>query len=283
MPFAGQPDLKRLHCFQLSLCELMDAWRLTIVMRLRTVTVRQSSPCTCLASAGAIRMKGSPAFASVPWPLCGRYPLQLSWQALAEKYLNRLEKLENNRMLKQAFIAGYSLPARLSWTSLLAQNGQLHGHPVSPSTDAATQRPLFSLFVARSHHVDQLSQQTSSKSLMYRSIKIGYACEPYIQQTSNRHLRRILAQFCSGSHWLNIETGRRRKHDRKDRTCPMCTHRIINPGLPPRSLMPLILMRSAVIPLRMSTMPSLIAQLMQMPESNIVIFSRVISPLLQTF
>ena len=35
----------------------------------------------------------------------GRYPLQLSWQALAEKYLNRLEKMENNRMLKQPFIA----------------------------------------------------------------------------------------------------------------------------------------------------------------------------------
>ena len=36
--------------------------------------------------------------------------------------------------------------------------------------------------------------------------------------------------------------------------------------------MPLILMRSAAIPLRMSTMPTLIAQLMQMPKSNIVIF-----------
>ena len=163
----------------------------------------------------------------------GRYPLQLSWQALAEKYLNRMEKMESNRMLKQAFIADCSLPARLSWTSLLAQHGQLHGHPVSPSTDAATQRPMFSLSVARSHHVEQLSQQTSSKASMYRSIKIGYACEPYIQQTSNRHLRRILAQFRTGSHWLNIETGRHRKQDRKDRTCPMCTHRIINPGLPP--------------------------------------------------
>ena len=105
--------------------------------------------------------------------------------------------------------------------------------PVSPSTDAATQRPMFSLSVAQSHHVEQLSQQTSSKASMYRSIKIGYACEPYIQQTSNRHLRRILAQFRTGSHWLNIETGRHRKQDRKDRTCPMCTHRIINPGLPP--------------------------------------------------
>ena len=151
----------------------------------------------------------------------GRYPLQLSWQALAEKYLSRLEKLENNRMLKQALIADCSLPARLSWTSLLAQHGQLHGHPVSPSADAATQRPAFSLSVAQTHHVEQLSQQTSSKASTYRSIKIGYACEPYIQQTSNRHLRRILAQFRTGSHWLNIETGRHRKQDRKSRTCPM--------------------------------------------------------------
>ena len=104
---------------------------------------------------------------------------------------------------------------------------------LSPATDAATQRPMISLSVARSHHAEQLSQQTSSKASMYRSIKIGYACEPYIQQTSNRHLRRILAQFRTGLHWLNIATGRHRKQDRKDRTCPMCTHRIINPGLPP--------------------------------------------------
>ena len=184
---------------------------------------------------------------------------------------------------QQAFIADCSLSARLSWTSLLAQHGQLHGRPVSPSTDAATQRPMSSLSVARSHHVEQLSQQTSSKASKYRSIKIGYAREPYIQQTSNRHLRRILAQFRTGSHWLNIETGRHRKQDRKDRTCPMCTHRIITQVYPPRSLMPLILMRSAAIPLRMGTMPSLIAQLMQMPESNIVIFSRFILPLLETF
>ena len=66
-----------------------------------------------------------------------------------------------------------------------------------------------------------------------QQIFIGYACEPYIQQTSNRYLRRILAQFRTGSHKINIETGRHRKQDRKDRRCPMCTHRIINLGLPP--------------------------------------------------
>ena len=65
-----------------------------------------------------------------------------------------------------------------------------------------------------------------------------------------------IAQFRTGSHWLNIETGRHRKQDRKDRTCPMCTHRIINPGLPPEELDAF---------------------------GNIVIFSRFKLPLLETF
>ena len=137
-------------------------------------------------------------------------------------------------MLKQACIADCSLPARLSWRGLLAQHGQLHSHLVSPA-ETATQRPMFSLSVAQIQHAEQLSQQTSSKALRYRSMKIGYACESYIQHTSNRHLRHILAHFRTASHWLNIETGCHsyRKQDRKDRTCPMCTPRISNPALPP--------------------------------------------------
>ena len=41
--------------------------------------------------------------------------------ALAGKYLKRLEKMhmDADRMLEQAFVAIYSLPARLSWSSLL--------------------------------------------------------------------------------------------------------------------------------------------------------------------
>ena len=33
--------------------------------------------------------------------------------------------------------------------------------------------------------------------------------------------------------WLNIETGRHKKLERIDSTCPMCSHRIVNPGLAP--------------------------------------------------
>ncbi len=45
-------------------------------------------------------------------------------------------------------------------------------------------------------------------------------------------IRRIIAQFRTGSHWLNIETGRHQGIARQDRTCQMCNHRVLNPGLP---------------------------------------------------
>ncbi|KAK9866466.1 hypothetical protein WJX84_009872 [Apatococcus fuscideae] len=55
-----------------------------------------------------------------------------------------------------------------------------------------------------------LDQNSASSCLTYNE-KVGYGCEPYIQQSNNRHLRRIVAQFRTGSHWLNIETGRHKK------------------------------------------------------------------------
>ena len=41
-----------------------------------------------------------------------------------------------------------------------------------------------------------------------------------------------LAQFRTGSHWLNIKTGRHKDIPRSDRSCPACSHRCVNPGLP---------------------------------------------------
>ena len=51
----------------------------------------------------------------------GRNSLQLSWHALPGnyRYLERLEKMDTDRMLKQAFIADCSVSAGLSWRSLL--------------------------------------------------------------------------------------------------------------------------------------------------------------------
>ena len=69
--------------------------------------------------------------------------------------------------------------------------------------------------------------------MTYHQIKLGHACERYVQQTNNSHLRKIIAQFRTGSHWLHIETGRHKKLAKQDRTCPMCFYKLTNPGITP--------------------------------------------------
>ena len=44
----------------------------------------------------------------------GRYPLQITWQSQAAKYMQRLESLPDDRILKQAFVADGKLPRKLS-------------------------------------------------------------------------------------------------------------------------------------------------------------------------
>ena len=132
-------------------------------------------------------------------------------------------------MLKQAFIADCSLPDRLSWRFLLEV--WLENHLVPSPTEDHLQHKTFTLQSAQRQHVQQLDLQTSCKTEIYRSIKLGCGCEPYLQQTSNRQLRRIIAQFRTGCHWLQVETGRHKKLEKTDRTCPMCSHRRINPGV----------------------------------------------------
>ena len=157
----------------------------------------------------------------------GKYPLKIAWQAQAAKYLSRLESMDDNRTLEQAFVADCTLPKQKSWTVQL--EAQLRDVSVNvPTTDDHSHR----CFSIQSAHIAQLSSSTSSRAATYRDVKVGYGCEPYIQQSNNRHLRRIVAQFRTGSHWLNIETGRHKKVDRSGRICPMCVGRITYSDVP---------------------------------------------------
>ena len=51
----------------------------------------------------------------------GRYPMHLTWQSQAAKYLGRLESMSQDRVLKQAFIAYCRLPDKLSWCARLGR------------------------------------------------------------------------------------------------------------------------------------------------------------------
>ena len=160
----------------------------------------------------------------------GRYPLRIAWQLQASKYLRRIEKMSPERVLKQASLADCRLPSKRSWHSRLDK--QLQDFLVPTPEDDNPDLQSFSVQSARSAFIAEIQSGNSSKALVYKGIKEGYKCEAYIQDSKNKHLRRIMAQFRTGSHWLHIETGRHAKTDVKNRTCPMCPQRIINPGLP---------------------------------------------------
>ena len=102
---------------------------------------------------------------------------------------------------------------------------------IVPTTDGHSDR-CFSIQSAQSAHIAQLSSSTSSRAATYRDVKVEYGCEPYTQQSNNRHLRQIVAQSRTGSHWLNFETGHHKKVDRSGRICPMCVGRITNSDFP---------------------------------------------------
>ena len=159
----------------------------------------------------------------------GRYPLRLTWMAQSAKYLRRLEVMTPDRMLKQAFLADCRLPGHLSWYSHLST--QLRPFLTSAPTSEHHTLQGFSLHMAQIAHAGQLQTDDSSRTLVYRDLKTGYQQEGYIQQCNNKHLRRVLAQFRTGSHWLNIETGRYTKVPQEERFCSICQRTVRPPGV----------------------------------------------------
>ena len=164
----------------------------------------------------------------------GRYPLKLSWHLQASQYLRRLEAMSPDRVLKQAFLADCRLPASVSWHAKLKT--LVHDFLVPTPSEDDSESSIFSLSAAQAAFIQQLQDDTSSRATVYNSIKTGYHCEPYIQHSTNRHLRRIIAQFRTGSHWLRIESGRHCQLARENRTCTVCPHHVVKPVDVPDSL-----------------------------------------------
>ena len=182
-----------------------------------------------------------------------------------------------DRLLKHAFIADRRLKPELSWC--LRLEDRLKGHFIPSPADEQPNHRHFSLASAQSQHIEQLSLESSSKGVIYRQIKLGYACEPYIQQANNSHLRRIIAQFCAGSHWQTLRLDATKSYPGKIGPAQSAPSSSQTQGYHSSAGMPLIQMMRAADRLRMSIMLCLIAQAMYMPESISRIFSKARSPL----
>lgn len=67
---------------------------------------------------------------------------------------------------------------------------------------------------------------------MTNHIKVGYAHESYIQQTINKHLRKIIGHFGANSHWLHIGIRHHKKKERQNMICHMSAVKVTDTGLP---------------------------------------------------
>ena len=91
----------------------------------------------------------------------GRYPLKIAWQAQAAIYLSRLESMDDNRTLNQAFVADRKLPKQKSWSFQV--EAQLRDVLNVPTNDGHSHR-CFSIQSAQSAHIAQLSSSTSIRA-----------------------------------------------------------------------------------------------------------------------
>ncbi len=126
-------------------------------------------------------------------PAWSKKSCNVTWQLQAAKNLQRATASGWNSphptgyILTHAFITDLKLPKKLSGQSKLVT--QFHLFLVAIPTEENPERQSYSLQAACSAHVAQLQSDHFSKTEVCRDFKVGFSCEPYIQNCS-KHLRR---------------------------------------------------------------------------------------------
>ena len=153
----------------------------------------------------------------------GKLPLKHSWLQQSLKYLSRLQKLDETRLCKVAFLA--DVQKGLGWFQGLRDELRTHHNIHIPRTPAdfdltGSSHALKDSFVLQGMTADTGNhiQQT------YFSLKTEFRLEPYITQSKSMHVRSSLARFRVGAHWLQVCMGRHRRVEYESRRCPICTH-----------------------------------------------------------
>jgi hypothetical protein len=156
----------------------------------------------------------------------GRYPLQLHWDKLTAKYWNRMFSLDNNRLVKRAFLDNAQLGKRCWFTRTQQMlNSHLQG---SSAVHFDTVNVPELLDCMHSKYFAGLHDATGTKKQWYtqhalhgRDSAAVYALCPYLRSANIRR-RSLLAQFRCSSHHLAVETGRWAGDSSVARTCQFC-------------------------------------------------------------
>lgn len=152
----------------------------------------------------------------------GRTPLKHFWWKQCMNYLKRLHAMDNSRLCKVAFMA--ACRTNTSWRRGLDQRfAKLGMERPAPGEEFD---PSDAIAASETMYIDWMmnSDPDSRKETTYYSFKVHHRFEPYIFEAKNFHLRKILAKFRTGSHWLQVQTGRYHGIAYEQRSCSRCSN-----------------------------------------------------------
>ena len=120
----------------------------------------------------------------------GRTPLQVFWDRLAARYLERLQKHDQDTILGRAYLE----------SAALHQDGH-------PSWVAHTEQPAAAESWEEAWQ-GRISNAESSKLQTYSGLKNSWGLEPYLSEAGMPRQHRVaMARLRMGSHWLGTQLG----------------------------------------------------------------------------
>lgn len=165
----------------------------------------------------------------------GRYPLRVFAAEMLLKYWNRLVRMEDDRLVKRAFVVSAALagatPCRSrhkSWAGQAAAVLESLGLPCNLAAPAVVDVKK-GVSTLHSVYLSSVTDSESSKVQQYLRMRHEvvpetYRMAAYLQAVGGWRQRKRLAQLRTGSHWLAVESGRREGAalPRHQRVCQRC-------------------------------------------------------------
>ena len=133
------------------------------------------------------------------------------------RYKERMHAMDTNRLCKVAFLM--ACRNNSAWhRGIEARLQKLSTPPAPPDEDFNASTAITASADMDTTWIMQPDPESSLQQTYY-SYKQHYRMEPYIYEAKNTHLRKILARFRTGTHWLQVRSGRHRGIAREHRLC----------------------------------------------------------------
>jgi hypothetical protein len=166
----------------------------------------------------------------------GRYPQQVFAAQMLLKYWNRLIRMDDDRLVKRAFVVSAALAGstacnsrHTSWAGQAAAVLGSLGLPCNLAAPAVADVEK-GVSTLQSRYLSSITDSESSKVQQYLRMRDGvvpetYCMAPYLKAVGGWRQRKALSQLRTGSHWLAVETGRRAGAavPRDQRVCQRCS------------------------------------------------------------